>query len=101
MVSVAVDSAAPVRMPCAGIFSKVGAKMKRKLDSADDWEPILDAMRDAAAMIGGAADDAGVLFSGSDDDATDEADRAEWRAGYDALRAGSARMMAAARRRLV
>lgn len=74
--------------------------MTRKLDLADEWEPILDAMRDGAAAIGGAADDAGMLFCGNGDD-VDEPDRAEWRAGYDALRAGFARMMAVAQRRLV
>jgi hypothetical protein len=99
MASVAVDTVASARMPCVEFFSKVGAMKKRKLDCADDWEPILDAMREAAAMIGGAADDAGVLFSGGDNEA-DEAEREEWRAGYEALRAGYARMMAAARRRL-
>lgn len=100
MISVAAETAALARRLRVGFFYKVGARMKRKLDSADDWEPILDAMRDGAAAIGGAADDAGVLFSGADADA-DEADRAEWRAGYDAIRAGWSRMMAVARRRLV
>lgn len=95
MVSVAVDSATPVRTRRAGFFSKVGT-MKRKLTSEERAElsAAVERMRDAADAVVDAHDVAGPILAAADDDY--EAEGA-WMEARAALIAAHGRMLAVLR----
>lgn len=91
---------APVRTRRVGIFSKVGAKMNRKLTSEerDELAAVVDRLRDAAHAVAAADEIAGPILAA--DAADDYAAEGEWDEARAALIAAHGRMWTVLRRQL-